>query len=191
MADDFVKYMNFGIELLECILFSEQQYNHLIICISGRNFSMTYLTYKNLSLFKATNDSHPVFIGSIMLDKINCFITDDDQAIRAAFKSKLTEKRNDEKKQLNQVYFRLNKIKIKGALGNSYIDNDKRTKWILQGFFWFLLGPFWFFLVLLRTILKFCSMFLEHLKEPTSSLSMTQGIRNVTTSIVNSSIEEI
>lgn len=121
--------MNFGIKRLECILFSEQQYNDLIrFCISDRNFSIvnidttynlgkyfvTFLTYKNLSLSKSSNESHPVFIGPIMihlnqdkqayltfamelkkydlinqkkLDKIKCFITDDDQAIRSAFKS--------------------------------------------------------------------------------------------------------
>ncbi|CAF1145133.1 unnamed protein product, partial [Brachionus calyciflorus] len=126
---DFVRHIDFGYNRLECVLFTEQQYNDLIrFCTSYRNFSIvnidttfnlgqyyvTYLTYRNISLKIQATETHPVFIGPILihlhrdkeaylsfamqlqkfdilnknrLNDITCFITDDDAAIRSAFKT--------------------------------------------------------------------------------------------------------
>ncbi|RMZ97026.1 Mediator of RNA polymerase II transcription subunit 15 [Brachionus plicatilis] len=124
---DFVKYMNFGVDRLECILFSEQQYNDQIrFCISERNFSIN------------TNNSHPVFIGPIMIhlnqDKqayltfaIDCFITDDDQATRSAFKSVF----NQSNFMLCCNHLRKNFIK---ALNEHKVFEEDQEKLIIEVF---------------------------------------------------------
>ncbi|CAF0949293.1 unnamed protein product [Brachionus calyciflorus] len=73
---DFVRHIDFGYNRLECVLFTEQQYNDLIrFCTSYRNFSIvnidttfnlghyyvTYLTYRNISLKVQATETHPIY----------------------------------------------------------------------------------------------------------------------------------
>lgn len=130
LTEDFVRSMSFGTEgRLECVLFSDQQFKDILrFCTSEKNFSIinidttfnlgrfyvTYLTYRNISLYLKDADKHPVFIGPVLLhlrrDKISylslanelkkyatsknidlssvkCIVTDDDRGLRSAMKT--------------------------------------------------------------------------------------------------------
>lgn len=126
---DFVKSINFGVSTVTCIMFTHQQYIDLIRFATSKNkysiinidttfnlgdFYVTYLSYRNLSLYIKGTKTHPTFIGPIMihlnkdfssylrfatelysydlinlkkLKNVKVIVTDDDEALHGAFKS--------------------------------------------------------------------------------------------------------
>lgn len=122
--------MSFGTEnRLECVLFNDQQFKDILrFGTSEQNFSIinidttfnlgkfyvTYMTYKNISLYLKDVDKHPVFIGPVLihlkrdkmsyitfanelkkyaiskkvdLNLVKCIVTDDDPGLRSAMRT--------------------------------------------------------------------------------------------------------